>query len=156
MSNHYAITGNQSFPALAGLTHNRTRRNSGPPLPPSPLSGFPPWGVYPGSTSPGWSHGYTHVRRPRHSHCRSRTPWQSSCIRRPCWNGSRPALRCILLLKEKNWLWSRRRITKLWRVFSVFVLSLREMPRRRALSTCPMAKTIGPRVCDPTTFNPLA
>jgi hypothetical protein len=45
---------------------------------------------------------------------------------------------------NQNYVWLRRRLLIMWRVFSLFVL-LREMPRTSALS-----------VYDPTTFNPEA
>jgi hypothetical protein len=48
---------------------------------------------------------------------------------------------------KQNYVWFRR-------VFSLFALS-REMPRTSAFCLS-KAKTIGPRVYDPTTFNPEA
>ncbi len=56
---------------------------------------------------------------------------------------------------KQNWVWFRRRIPTLWRVFTVFVLSKGNAASPPAFHL-PTAKTIGPRVCDPTTFNPLA
>ncbi len=56
---------------------------------------------------------------------------------------------------KQNCVWFRRRIPTVWRVFSVFVMSKGNAasPRAFPLTT---AKTIGPRVSDPTKFNPLA
>jgi hypothetical protein len=58
-----------------------------------------------------------------------------------------------LYKQKQNYVWFRRRIPTVWRVFSLFVLSKGNAASLRAFPIT-TAKTIGPRVCDPTTFNP--